>query len=91
MSKTRKGVKFSEEHKKNISKALKQYARTKEHNRNNQLAQHRKKVQCIETGEIYESINFAQKETGIFGKTISLVCRGLGHTVGGFHWRFINE
>ena len=76
MSDTRKGVPKSEEHKKAIGKALKKYKRTSEHNRNNQLAQHRKEVQCLETGIIYESLADAERKTGILRETISRNCRG---------------
>lgn len=91
MSKTRKGVPKTEEHKKAISEALKKYKRTPEHNRNNQLAQHRKEVQCIETGIIYESLADAERKTGILGETISRNCRGKQKSASGYHWRFINE
>ena len=90
MSNTRKGVPKSEEHKKAISEALKKYERTPEHNRNNQLAQHRKEVQCIETGIIYESLADAERKTGILGETISRNCRGKQKSASGYHWRFIN-
>lgn len=90
MSKTRKGIPKSEEHKKAISEALKKYERTPEHNRNNQLAQHRKEVQCIETGIIYESLADAERKTGILGETISRNCRGKQKSASGYHWRFIN-
>lgn len=90
MSKTRKGVPKTEEHKKAISEALKKYKRTPEHNRNNQLAQHRKEVQCIETGIIYESLADAERKTGILGETISRNCRGKQKSASGYHWRFIN-
>ena len=90
MSKTRKGVPKSEKHKKAISEALKKYERTPEHNRNNQLAQHGKKVQCIETGIIYESLAEAERQTGILRETISRNCRGKQKSASGYHWRFIN-
>ena len=90
MSNTRKGIPKSEEHKKAISEALKKYQRTPEHNRNNQLAQHRKEVQCIETGIIYESLADAERKTGILGETISRNCRGKQKSASGYHWRFIN-
>ena len=91
MSNTRKGVPKTEAHKKAISEGLKKYERTPEHNRNNQLAQHRKKVQCIETGIIYESLSDAERKTGILGETISRNCRGKQKSASGLHWRFVNE
>lgn len=91
MSKTRKGVPKSEKHKKAISDALKKHKRTSEHNRNNQLAQHRKPVQCIETGIIYESLADAERKTGILGETISRNCKEKQKSASGLHWRFIDE
>lgn len=91
MSETRKGVAKTEAHKRAISAALKQYERTAEHNRNNQLAQHRKEVMCIETGIVYESLSEAERLTGVLGESISRQCRGKQKTAGGLHWRFINN
>ena len=90
MSKTRKGIPKSEEHKKAISEALTGLKKTPEHVRNNQLAQHRKEAQCIETGIIYESLADAERKTGILGETISRNCRGKQKSASGYHWRFIN-
>lgn len=91
MSQTRKGISHSQEHNEAISNALMGKKKTPEHIRNNQLAQHRKPVECIETGEKYESLSDAERKTGILGETISRCCRGKQKTASGFHWRFINE
>lgn len=91
MSKTRKGVPKTEEHKKHISEGLKKYKRTEEHNLNNRLAQHGKKVECIETGNVYISLAEAQRQTGTNKTSIGRVCNGKQHTAGGYHWRFIDE
>ena len=91
MSETRKGVPHSKEHCEAISKALTGKKKTPEAIRNNQLAQHRKPVICIETEIEYESLSDAQRKTGILGETISRCCRGKQKTAGGYHWRFINE
>ena len=45
-----------------------------------------KKVLCIETGEVYDSIGDAERETG--AKNIGRACRGKLKTAGGFHWCF---
>lgn len=91
MSQTRKGISHSQEHNEAISNALMGKKKTPGHIRNNQLAQHRKPVECIETGEKYESLSDAERKTGILGETISRCCRGKQKTASGFHWRFINE
>lgn len=47
-----------------------------------------KKVLCVETEEIFESINDAYRKTGISRGNISQVCLGKLKTAGGFHWKF---
>ena len=91
MSKTRKGVPHSKKHNEAIANALKGKKKTPEAIRNNQLAQHRKPVRCIETGEEFESLSDAQRKTGILGETISRCCRGKQKTASGYHWEFIEE
>lgn len=90
MSETRKGVPHSKEHCEAISKALTGKKKTPEAIRNNQLAQHRKPVICVETGIQYESLSEAERQTGILGETISRCCRGKQKTASGYHWRFID-
>ncbi len=48
-----------------------------------------KKVKCIETGEIFQSIRKAIKETGIHG--IQKCCSGSLMTAGGFHWKVVHD
>lgn len=91
MSKTRKGVPHSEEHSKAISASLKGYKQSEEHKQNNRLAQHRKPVECIETGKKYDSLAEAGKQTGILPETISRQIRGKQKSTKGLHWRFIDE
>lgn len=91
MSQTRKGVPKSEAHKEAIAKALKGKKKTPEAIRNNQLAQHRKIVKCIETNITYESLADAERKTGILRETISRCCRGKQKTASGFHWEFVQE
>lgn len=91
MSKTRKGVPKSEQHKQAISEALIGYKQTEEHKKHNRKAQHRKSVECIETGEKYDSLAEAERQTGILGETISRQIRGIQKTTQGLHWRFIND
>ena len=50
----------------------------------------RKKVLCVETGVIYESIKEASRQTGIDNSGISKVCRGVRKTAGGYHWQYID-
>ena len=91
MSKTRKGIPKSEQHKQAISEALTGYKQTEEHKKHNRKAQHRKSVECIETSEKYDSLAEAERQTGILGETISRQIRGIQKTTQGLHWRFIND
>lgn len=89
MSNTRKGISHSPEHCEAISKSLKGYKQTEEHKKNNRLAQHRKPVQCIESGIIYDSLAEAGRQTGIMAETISRQIRGKQKSTKGLHWRWI--
>lgn len=71
----------SEETKRKLSEALK----GKLINRKDQS----KKVLCVETGEIFESISDAHRKTGITLSSISSVCNGKLKTAGKFHWRYV--
>lgn len=52
-----------------------------------------RRVRCIETGEIFESINAAARAKGTTKKGVSGCCRGITHynTAGGLHWAFASE
>lgn len=50
-----------------------------------------KKVLCVETGEVFESINEAARSVGASKERISGCCRNLPHfnTAGGYSWKFV--
>ena len=48
-----------------------------------------KKVQCVETGIIYNSIYQAARENGLAKNKISYCCRGLRNKTGGYQWKFL--
>ena len=98
-----RGRKFSDQHRKNISKGLKNRVFSDEakekmseakikaktfQGENNPKAQ---KVICIETNQIFNTI----KEAAIFMKVtpggISKACRGEQKTSAGYHWRYYNK
>lgn len=83
MSKAKKGMTLSEEHKKKIGEAHK----GKLINRKDLS----KRVLCIETKEIFESTMDAQRKTGIFQNNISAVCNGKYKSAGGYHWKYFRE
>lgn len=71
MSNTRKGISHSPKHREAISKSLKGYKQTEEHKKNNRLAQHRKPVQCIESGIIYDSLAEAGVKLELWQKQLA--------------------
>lgn len=50
-----------------------------------------KKVRCIETKVVYNSIKEASIQTEIGYSGISACCRGIRKTAGGYHWEFVCE
>lgn len=48
-----------------------------------------KKVRCMETGKIYDSIVKASQATGISTTSISGCCRGEREAVKGYHWEYV--
>ena len=52
---------------------------------------HKKMVQCIETGEIFESRNAAAEAVGVSPSGIGRAINGEQKTSAGYHWRYINE
>lgn len=50
-----------------------------------------RKVQCVETGQIFDSIKEAQNFVGVKGARISNVCRQRrgAKTCAGYHWRYV--
>lgn len=51
----------------------------------------KKKVQCIETGIIYDSAKDIEKILKINHSHISDCCKGKRNKTGGYSWRFVNE
>lgn len=47
----------------------------------------RKKVVCVESGEVFESICAAERETGVPGRSISACLNGRLKSAGGYHWK----
>lgn len=49
----------------------------------------KKKVICIETGVVFESLSEASKMTNINRGNISNVCTGRQEKAGGYHWKYL--
>lgn len=79
VSNARKGMKFTDEH--------------KQHLRDSHLGVVNecllKKVKCVETGQIFNSIKEAKAFCGSKNLHIGDVCNGKRPTAGGYHWCFI--
>lgn len=55
-----------------------------------EIYEHRcKKVICVETGEIFKSVNEAQRAKKC--RNISQVCKGIRNIANGYHWRYYEE
>lgn len=50
---------------------------------------HQKKIMCLETKEIYESIHSAERATGVCFANISACCRKKIKSAGDLHWRYL--
>lgn len=88
MSKAQKGRHHPEEAKRKMSETHKGMKQSKETKRKMSEAHHKKKVLCVETGEIFDSVRDATRKTGISSGGISEVCRGKRSKAGGYHWTF---
>lgn len=74
------GHHHSKETRKKISNALK-----------GQIAKNRKKVLCVETNIIYDSMHIASKETNTNVPDICMCCKGKLKTANGYHWQYYNK
>ena len=88
--------KRSEEQKKKISENTKNAMKNPElRKRLSELAKNRKnntkKVKCIETNKIYQTIREASKDTNIGAWSIGQNCLGKTKTAGNLHWEFAKE
>lgn len=51
----------------------------------------RKKVRCVETGAVYNSIVEASQQTGVNKSRISAMLGGRQKTAGKYHWEYVKE
>jgi hypothetical protein len=47
-----------------------------------------KPVKCVETGQVFESIQKAAEWLGLYQSSVSSVLRGKVKTAGGYHWEY---
>lgn len=48
-----------------------------------------KKVLCVETGEVFNSVRDAERATRVYQSSISRACQGKRKTAGGYHWQYL--
>lgn len=51
----------------------------------------RKKVRCIETGIVYDSITSAANNIGVSTTSIRNACKCESKIIGGYHWEFVKD
>lgn len=52
---------------------------------------HYKKIKCIETGQIFDSIKQASEKTGCDRSAIAKVCKGKMEKVKGLHFKYVED
>lgn len=78
----------SEETRAKMSKSRKESPVVQEHMQKMNAAK-RKKVLCVETGVIYESVKAAGRGVGHSPANIATACRGEYEQAYGYHWRYV--
>ena len=81
ISESRKGIKFSQEHRKNIQKRMREQA----------VDLFAKSVVCLETQEVFESMVEAAAKLGIKPQNISAALHGRQNTAGGYTWKYADD
>ena len=85
-----KGKTHSEETKKKLSELRKGKTHNEESKKKIGEAQW-KKVVCLETGKVFNSVKEAGEIIGVFPTSISACCTGKQKTCGGFHWKYYEK
>jgi len=97
ISKSLTGRHLSEEHKQKVSNALKGenscwYGKTLTNEHKTRIGNsHKKSIQCIESGVIYDSATDVKRLMNINNSHILECCRGVRKTAGRFHWKYYNS
>lgn len=59
--------------------------------KNNKGFRTSRKVMCMETGTIYDTIIEIERQTGILHSDICKCCKGTRITAGGYHWKYVKS
>lgn len=91
MSEAQRDKYVSEETKKKIGDANRGKVRSEETKRKlSETRPNRRKVMCIETGIVYESMRDAANAVGTPHSNIGSVCTGKTKTAGGYTWKYVD-
>ena len=90
MSKSHMGMVLSENAKKKISIALTGRKQTKE-SIEKRVKHFRKRVICIETNAVFESLKDAAKYANVRYQSVSACVNGITATSGGYHWEYYKD
>lgn len=60
-----------------------------ERDKQHKLAHNIRKVICVETHEVYDSLTLASKAVGLTSGAIWSCCKGKIQTAGGYHWKYV--
>lgn len=93
LSENHKGMVFSDEHKKNISKACKGVSKSEETKlkmSESHIGKKCKKVECLDTEIVFNSIKEASNITGVPSTKIINCCKGRCETANNLRWRYVN-
>lgn len=54
-------------------------------------APHARKILCVDTGEVFDSVKRAAESVGVFSTSITATCAGRQKTCGGLHWEYADD
>lgn len=94
ISKTQKGRKLTEDHKKKLSEAAKKRHVPCSQDKKEKLSKNypnKKPVYCVETDTIYESVQACARELSLYATNVTKVCKGIHKTTGGYHLRYYDS
>lgn len=94
ISEAQKGKKLTDEHRERLSKAAKKRHIPCSDEKKRTLSKvypHKKKVYCIETDTIYESVQECARQLNLYATNITKVCKGIHQTTGGYHLQYYND
>lgn len=94
ISEAQKGKKLTDEHREKLSKAAQKRHTPCSDEKKRTLSKvypHKKKVYCVETDTIYESVQECARQLNLYASNITKVCKGIHQTTGGYHLQYHND